>query len=237
MLIFGTHACKSAIENGRTINKIYVTIGKSIPDWVASTKARVTYLDQSEFEKMLPKHAVHQGVAMEIEEVRYADIEDLKNTPQNCSVAILDGVTDPHNMGAIIRTAATFGITAIIISEKSSCKINGTVAKAASGGIDHLLIIIVKNLSQAIEKLKTYDFWVISFCERGDKFLHEIDLKGKTCLIFGSEGDGIRRLQKENSDFVVKLPTLPEFPTLNVSTSAAIAFYETAKQNGFRLKS
>lgn len=233
MLLFGIHACKGAIEAKKEVSRIYILKGKSIPVWASKLKSKTSVLDQIEFEKMLPNHAVHQGIAMEVEDVAYADIVDLEKTADNCAVAILDGVTDPHNVGAIIRTAATFGIKAIILSEKSSCKINGTVAKAASGGIEHVSIIVVKNLSQAIDKLKSYGFWVVSFCERGDKFLHEIDLKGKTCLIFGSEGDGIRRLQKENSDFVVKLPTKPEFPTMNVSTSAAIAFYEAAKQNDF----
>jgi len=235
MLIYGIHACKSAIEAQKQISRIYIPRGKGLPQWASEFKRKVTVLDQPEFEKRLPAHAVHQGIAMEVEDISYADITDLEDAPPNCSVAILDGVTDPHNMGAITRTAATFGITAIIIGEKSSCKINGTVAKAACGGLEHVSIVVVKNLSQAIEKLKTYGFWVVSFCERGNQFLHEIDLQGKTCLIFGSEGDGIRRLQKENSDFVVKLPTRPEFPTLNVSTSAAVAFYETAKQNNFKL--
>lgn len=235
MIIYGIHACRSVLDSGKPISKIYLQKRKSIPEWIKTSSAKLVVLDSIEFEKMLPKHSVHQGIAMEVEDIKYSDITDLQNVPLNCSVAILDGVTDPHNMGAIIRTAATFGIKAIIISDKASCKITGTVAKAASGGIEHVSIIVVKNLSQAIEKLKTFGFWIISFCERGNQFLHEIDLKGKTCLIFGSEGDGIRRLQKKNSDFVVKLPTKPNFPTLNVSASAAVAFYEVAKQNNFAL--
>lgn len=204
-----------------------------MPQWLAEMKAEVIFLGSREFEHILPNNAVHQGVAMDIEDFHYADITELGDVPRDCVVAILDGVTDPHNMGAIIRSAAAFGITAIILSEKSSCKINGIVAKSASGGLEHIKIIIVKNLSQTIKKLKEFGFWIISFCERGEKYLHEMDLVGKTCLIFGSEGNGIRRLQKENSDFIVKLPTTPTFPTLNVSTSSAIAFYEAAKQNNF----
>lgn len=236
MIIFGTHACKSAFNSGKNILKAYVVKGKSLPSWMVNfPKSKVITLDSLSFESKLPKNVVHQNIALEIEDVTYSDITDLENSPKNCVVAILDGVTDPHNLGAIIRTAATFGIKAIILGEKSSCKITGTVAKAACGGIDYVSIIMVKNLSQTIEKLKNYGFWVVSFCERGKQFLHEIDLKGKSCLIFGSEGDGIRRLQKEHSDFVVKLPTRPSFPTLNVSASAAIAFYEASKQNGFSL--
>lgn len=236
MIIYGNHACRYALESGRKIYNVYVSKTKPIPQWISEKPVKVVRLDDKEFEQMLPKYAVHQGIAMEVEDAQYADITELEHTPRNCAIAILDGVTDPHNMGAIIRSAVAFGITAIIIGEKSSCKINGVVAKAASGGIEHIKIIVVKNLSQAIKKVKDFGFWIVSFCERGERYLHEIDLAGKTCLIFGSEGDGIRRLQKENSDFIVKLPTCPSFPTLNVSASSAIAFYETAKQNNFFLQ-
>ena len=235
MIIYGNHACRYAAEAGRKIYRVYVSKTKPMPHWITEGRSKVIVLDNRELEQMLPQHAVHQGIAMEVEDERYADITELEHTPQNCAIAILDGVTDPHNMGAIIRSAVAFGITAIIIAEKSSCKINGIVAKSASGGIEQIKIIVVKNLSQAIKKLKDFGFWVISFCERGEKYLHEMDLTGKTCLIFGSEGDGIRRLQKENSDFIVKLPTSPSFPTLNVSSSSAIVFYETSKQNNFFL--
>lgn len=236
MIIYGNHACRYALEAGKKVYKVYVSKTKPVPQWIAERQAKVVYIDNKEFEQILPKYAVHQGVAMEVEDTKYADITELEKTPNNCAIAILDGITDPHNMGAIIRSAAAFGITAIIIGEKSSCKINGIVVKAASGGIEHVKIIMVKNLSQAIKKIKDFGFWIVSFCERGEKHLHEMDLAGKTCLIFGSEGDGIRRLQKENSDFIVKLPTCPSFPTLNVSASSAIAFYETAKQNNFFLQ-
>ncbi len=236
MLIYGAHACKSAILSGKQILNVYAQKGKALPDWASSiSMSKVSYIESSELENMLPKHAVHQGIAMDIESVQYSDITELATSPKNCVVVILDSVTDPHNLGAIIRTAATFGIKGIILGEKYSCKITGIVAKTASGGLDHVSIFVVKNLSQTIEKLKTYGFWVVSFCERGDQFLHELDLKGKSCLIFGSEGEGVRRLQKENSDFIVKLPTRSEFPTLNVSASAAVAFYEAAKQNEFKL--
>lgn len=235
MIIYGNHACRYAVEAGHKIFKIYILVSKPIPQWTNALKAKVIQLENRDFERILPNGAVHQGVAMEVEDMQYADITELQNTPRNCAIAILDGVTDPHNLGAIIRSAVAFGIMAIILSERSSCKINGIVAKSASGGLERIKVIIVKNLSQTIKILKECGFWIVSFCERGEQYLHEMDLTGKICLIFGSEGNGIRRLQKENSDFVVKLPTCPSFPTLNVSTSSAIAFYETAKQNDFCL--
>lgn len=234
MIIYGIHSCKNAIESRKdNVLRVYVLKDKALPEWISVIPPKkIVKIDNIEFKKLVPKDAVHQGIAVEVEQ-NYADITDLVSAPKNCIIAILDNVTDPQNLGAIIRTAAAFGVYGIILSERASCKITGTVAKTASGGLDHISIYMVKNLSQAIEKLQEYGFWVVSFCERGQKFIHEVDLKGKTCLIFGAEGDGIRRLQKEKSDFVVKLPTNPCFPTLNVSSSAAVAFYEAAKQNGF----
>ena len=236
MLIYGIHACKNALkQKEQEILKVYVQKEK-VHNWISEVpKHKICYITAFEMKNMLPSNAVHQGVVMEVENVKYSDISELASAPKNCVVAILDNVTDPQNFGAIIRTAAAFGIKGIITTEKCSCSINGTVAKTASGGLSFVSIYIVKNLSQAINDLKKFGFWVVSFCERGEKFLNEIDLKGKTCLILGAEGSGIRRLQKENSDFVVKLPTKPSFPTLNVSVSAGIAFYEAAKQNGFSL--
>ena len=237
MLIYGIHACKSAIDTGRRVTRIFAQKGKPLPKWVSQNVAnKVRYIETHEFGNMLPKHAVHQGIAMEVEDTVLHDITELEHTPERCVVAILDGVTDPHNFGAIIRTAAAFGLRGVIVSEKSSCKITGTVAKAASGGLDCIDAFSATNLSRTIEQLKKYGFWVVALCERGEKFLHEVDLQGRVCLILGAEGDGIRRLQKEHSDFVAKLPTNQNFPTLNVSTSAAVAFYEAAKQNGFDLR-
>jgi 23S rRNA (guanosine2251-2'-O)-methyltransferase len=184
---------------------------------------------------MLPSQAIHQGIAVEVEDIRYGDISSLNNAESNCVVTILDGVTDPRNLGAIIRTAIAFGINNIVLTDRSSCKINEVVAKAASGGLEYASIYVVKNLSQAIDKLKSYGFWIVSLCESGMQFLHEIELNGKICLILGAEGNGIRRLPKEKSDFVARLPTKPLFSTLNVSASAAIAFYEITKQNKFSL--
>jgi 23S rRNA (guanosine2251-2'-O)-methyltransferase len=237
MKIFGVHACQVAFESGKhEIRRVYVQEGRGVPEWLKGfPKSKITYWSLIQFKEAFPKDSVAQGIAMEIDDAIYSDIEDLADAPKNCVVAILDNVTDPHNFGAIIRTAAAFGINGIIISDKGSCKVNGTVAKAACGGLDHTAIYVVKNLAQAIRKLKDYGFWIVSFCERGEKTINEVDLTGRTCLILGSEGDGIRRLQKEASDFVVKLPTAPEFPTLNVSVSAGIAFYEAAKQNNFKL--
>lgn len=232
MIIFGLHSCESAVVSGkRKISGIYLQNGKSKPSWLPE-HVKLVRLDEKNMQKIVPKGAVYQGIAMEVdEESYYGDITDFWSAGENCCICILDGVADPHNLGAIIRTAAAFDIKGIIISEKSSCKLTGTVIKAASGGAEHVNICVVKNLASSIAKLQSYGFWVVSFCERGEKYLYEINLKGKFCLIFGAEGDGIRKLQRDKSDFIVKLPTSAHFSTLNVSNAASIAFYEFIRQN------
>jgi 23S rRNA (guanosine2251-2'-O)-methyltransferase len=238
IILFGNHACKAALlAKKHKFSKIYLQNNKDTPDWLKGDLKKIIRIEIQEFKKLLPKDAVHQGVAIEISDDSkyYSDITDLANSPKNCCIAILDGVTDPHNLGAVIRSAAAFGIKFIIIQDRSSCKINGTVAKAASGALENVSICIVKNIASAINSIKEYGFWVITLDETGDKYINEIDLRGKTCLIFGAEGTGTRRLQKENSDFLAKLPTKERFSTLNISNAATIAFYETAKQNNFCL--
>jgi 23S rRNA (guanosine2251-2'-O)-methyltransferase len=210
---------------------------KQVPSWISVIpKDVVSYVSEDVMVRMLPKHAVHQGIAIKLRNITSRDISALSDTPQNCVVVMLDGVTDPHNVGAIIRTAAAFGVSGIILPERSSCDINGTVVKAASGGVEMVPLYIVGNLARTIEELKSYGFWVVAFSEAGAIFPHELDLTGKVCLIFGSEGSGIRKRQIDNSDFVAKLPTNQDFTTLNVSATAAIAFYEVARQGGFKLQ-
>jgi 23S rRNA (guanosine2251-2'-O)-methyltransferase len=231
MIIYGIHTCRTVVEaNKENIIRVYLQKNKQVPEWIDGIKqSKISYIDELEIRKLLPKDAVHQGIVIELEPFQYGDITDLVSSSGRCVIAILDGVTDPHNLGAIIRTAAAFGIRGIILTEKSSCKINGVVAKTASGGLEHVTVYIAKNLAQTIEKIKTYGFWVVALCEDGDKNIDELDLSGKICLILGDEGAGIRRLQREKSDFIARLPTSHVFQTLNVSASAAIAFYETSK--------
>jgi 23S rRNA (guanosine2251-2'-O)-methyltransferase len=231
VIIYGAHSCTEALKAGRC-RKLYLQIGKSFGSLLLGG-CPVVKLCEEDVLRMVPKGAVHQGILAEVsDDSYYSDVSDFATAPANCGIAILDGVTDPHNFGAIIRTAAAFGLFGIISSERSSCRINGTVVKAASGGIEHLSVCIVKNIASTIDRLKEYGFWIFSVCEGGERLIGEVSLQGKTCLILGAEGRGIRHLQKEKSDFVVRLPTNKSFSTLNVSNAAAVAFYELAKQNG-----
>jgi 23S rRNA (guanosine2251-2'-O)-methyltransferase len=226
VIIFGLHSCEKTFKLQKTnIVNVYVTKGKKIPSWLLGHN--FTIIDEKEMSKKLPNGAVHQGIAIEMlkENSYYVDLEHFRNSVQSCCIAILDGVTDPHNFGSIIRSAAVFGIVGLIITSKSSCKLNGTVIKTASGGIEHVPICIVKNVTTTIEILKEYGFWIYALAENGQEDLHKTSLIGKVCFILGAENNGIRKLPKEKSDFLVKIPTSPDFTTLNVSNAAAIAFH------------
>nr|WP_307775396.1 23S rRNA (guanosine(2251)-2'-O)-methyltransferase RlmB [uncultured Cetobacterium sp.] len=144
-------------------------------------------------------------------------------------VLILDGVQDPRNFGAIIRSAEIFGVKGIIIPERNSVKINETVIKTSTGAIEHVDIVKVTNVSDAISKLKKLDFWVYGAEGSGTKYYHEEKYPNKTALVLGSEGDGIRKKVKENCDILVKIPMHGKINSLNVSVAGGIILSEIAK--------
>ena len=144
-------------------------------------------------------------------------------------VLILDGVQDPRNFGAIIRSAEIFGVKGIIIPERNSVKINETVIKTSTGAIEHVDIVKVTNISDAIEKLKKLDFWVYGAEGSGSKYYHEEKYPNKTALVLGSEGEGIRKKVKENCDILVKIPMHGKINSLNVSVAGGIILSEISK--------
>lgn len=232
-LICGLHTCQEALASPSTnVSHVYLIEDKKYPAWVYQIdKSIINYVSKEFLSQLLHTPDIaHQGIAMRIVSNKSEDLFGINGT-----IVVLDNVSDPHNVGAIIRSAAVFGIKAIVLHNRSACKITSTVAKTSSGGINHVQICSVPNIATTIKSLKKYGFWVVSLSESGNKYLHEVDLKGKICLILGAENIGVRRLQLENSDFVVKIPTTAHFSTLNVSNAAAIAFYELARQNEFRI--
>lgn len=235
MIIYGAHACMSAmLHRPDSIIKIYVHISKDkcklynrIPKNLIH---KVVSIDSGTFAHKVGHSSAHQNIAIDIANKKNANIEDLESAGNDSVVAILDGVTDAQNLGSILRNAASFNVSHIIVPEKGSCKLTGVAIKISSGGYEHVDIIEVNNLSNAIQKLQSYGYWVVALSEDGDKDLSDIDMRGKICLVFGAEGAGIKRLVRRNADFIVRIPAGPVFSTLNVSASVAIAFYEAARQ-------
>lgn len=177
------------------------------------------------FDKKFGTSANHQGFAALIDEAHTLSVEEAAIENR---VLVLDQITDPHNFGAIIRSAAVLGFRHIIIMTKNAATLTPTVYKTASGGMEHVGIIQATNLSKALTSLKKLGFWIIGLDERGRTILHEYkpSPSEKIALVVGAEGTGIRRLIKENCDILLRIDANPAFSTLNASNACAIAMYQ-----------
>lgn len=228
--LYGIHACKAAINNKTRILFEVALLGeksleKIIPD-VHVPEHKVKTVDKIWFEKKFGLGTVHQGIAIQVSTQPTYTFEDLEEIQQsNQLVIVLDQVSDPHNVGAIIRSAAAFGAKALVMTDRNAPDESGVLAKSASGAVELLSIIRCTNLAQAIDKLKKIGFWTFGFAESGTTFLQQADFSGKVALVLGAEGKGMRRLTTENCDFLIRLETSTDFSTLNVSNAAAIALH------------
>lgn len=139
---------------------------------------------------------------------------------------VLDQVTDPHNVGAVLRSAAAFGALAVVVPDRHAPDETGTLAKSASGALERMPLVRVSNLVRALEQLKDGGFWIAGLAAEGTTTLAQAKLSGKTALVLGSEGEGLRRLTREHCDYLVRLPMTDAVESLNVSNAAAVALYE-----------
>lgn len=238
LIIYGRHAVMAAVGNPqRQISKILVTSDNAEELRTACTKAGrapgiVTLADRKEIDRVLPAEAVHQGFAAycrELEEYTLDEICRMAENMDDCHVLILDQVTDPQNIGAIIRSCVAFNTLALIMQDKNSPAETGAMAKASAGMIEHLPIVRVTNLARAVEQLKDAGFWTIGMDGYAQTTIDKLKKGGKNAIIMGSEGKGMRRLVEESCDITVKLPMNEKVESLNVSTAAAIVLYEISK--------
>jgi len=195
-----------------------------------SPDCSVQIQSRKEISDTIGSEVVHQGCALKVFALPEMHLEDLLHdkSPTQLIMA-LDQVTDPHNVGAILRSCAAFGAKALILPErKAPPEESAIVAKTACGAVEHVPLISVPNLVRALKTLKENEYWCMGLDERGEKSINQMDLRGKNIMIMGAEGEGLRRLTRETCDFLVKLPTTPSFPTLNVSNAAAISLYQFA---------
>ena len=233
LILYGRHAVLAAIKNpNRKISKLLCTKENFEEIKKVNPQINIQIVDRKEIDKLLPTDSVHQGFAALCYELPAVSIEDLINTSnklENCHVLILDQVTDPQNIGAIIRSAVAFNTLALIIQDKNSPQETGSMAKASAGMIEHLPIIRVTNLSRAIKQLKDAGFWTIGMDGYAKTTISELKKGGKNAIIMGSEGKGMRRLVEENCDITIRLPMNEKVESLNVATAAAIVLYEINK--------
>lgn len=193
----------------------------------------VRILDHNSLAAMLPEGAIHQGLALEVEPLAELDLDEVLHRPGpmvgHQIIIVLDRISDPQNVGAILRSAAAFGALAVVLSKHGAASITGAVAKAASGALEKVPLVRVVNLARALERLKEAQFWICGLDEAASQSLAEVDLGERIAIVLGSEGSGMRRLVREHCDYVARLPTRAVQPSLNVSNTAAVALYELVR--------
>ncbi|MBO4792909.1 MAG: 23S rRNA (guanosine(2251)-2'-O)-methyltransferase RlmB [Clostridia bacterium] len=235
-IVFGRNAVRELLRSGREIDKILVKRGErdgSLPVICAEASARGIPVVDTEKEKLdrLCRGGVHQGVAAYASQKEYCDVDDILNIARERGeqpfIVILDGVEDPHNLGAVIRTAECTGVHGVIIPKRRSAGLTAVVAKASAGALEHMAVARVPNLAAEIDRLKEQGIWIYS-AEAGGEDLYSCDLDRPAAFVFGSEGSGISRLIKEKSDFIVSLPLYGRINSLNVSAAAAAVLCEAA---------
>lgn len=237
-IIYGKNSVMEALIAGdREINKIIIS--KNIHS--DNKLNRIKELAQQngivfQFvakEKFLPYAEFnHQGIIAQISPIKYMDLDDfLENKHENSSVVILDGVEDSHNLGAIIRTCVCAGVSGIIIPSRRNVQVNATVEKTSAGAINHIPIIKVNSLVNAVQKLKNSDWWVVATDASAKDNYYDVNYKDMNlALIMGAEHAGVSKSLLKASDFIVKIPMLKEFNSLNVSNALSAIIFETVRQ-------
>jgi 23S rRNA (guanosine2251-2'-O)-methyltransferase len=173
-----------------------------------------------------------------VADFRYAELGDLleaaKRAGEPALVVVLDGVEDPHNLGAVIRSAQALGAHGVVIPRDRAVGVTATAAKASAGAIERCKVARVTNIARSLEEMKEAGLWTVALAADGDRTLGEVDLSGPMVLVLGSEGDGVRPLVRKSCDFVARVPMKGGFESLNVSATAAVALYEAARQRAAR---
>jgi len=236
--LYGRHAVEAALANPARRCRRLLALRETEAEAkallaaarAAQTPNSVELLDRRALEKLLPPDAVHQGLALMAEKLPGQDLDAILKDAGDGSrtIVVLDQVTDPHNVGAILRSAAAFGALAVMTTEHGAPPVTGALAKAASGALEAVPFLHVANLARALEQLKRAGFWTLGLDEDAKEILGTLDLPPRIALVLGGEGAGMRRLTREHCDFLVRLPTRPAMPSLNVSNAAAVALYALA---------
>lgn len=237
-MVAGRNAVMEALKGSRSVNKLIIANGStegSIKEIIAVAKEKgvnIQYWDRSKLDS-IARGIRHQGVLAQVAPVQYAELEDIlqvaKDRNEPPFIVLLDELEDPHNLGAILRTADAAGVHGVLIPKHRSCPLSATVAKTSAGAVEHVPVARVGNLVQTIKKLKQEGLWVAA-ADMDGKDYYDTDLTGPLLLIIGSEGQGVGHLVKEQCDFVVRIPMVGKINSLNASVAGSILMYEAMKQ-------
>ncbi len=237
-IIVGKNAVLEALKSGHAADSLYVSSiqgSNTASSILKECKKRGIPVKKTDARKLdeMSGGAAHQGVVLTIPAAEYSTLDDIfelsKQRGENPLIVICDGIEDPHNLGAIIRSAESAGAHGVIIPKRRSVGLNHTVAKAACGALEYIPVCRVTNITSVIDELKSKGVWIYA-ADMGGKAVYEEDMKGPAAIVIGAEGDGISRLVKEHCDVTVSIPMSGKIGSLNASVAAGIILFEIKRQ-------
>lgn len=238
-LIYGRHPVLSALESERRLNRIWITTrlryDHRFHHLLLQAKENGTVIDEVEPRRLdqITDGANHQGIAAQVAPHDYIELPDLIAQAKSVTepvIVVAEGITDPHNLGAIIRTAEAIGAQGLVIPQRRASGITSTVVKVAAGALEKFSVARVVNLSRALEELKEAGFWIYGTASTGSQPLHTVNFSGPIVLVIGSEGEGLSMLTQRCCDVLVSIPLQGKTPSLNASVAAGMALYEIYRQ-------
>lgn len=238
LTIEGRNAVIEAFRSGKTIDKVFLLDGcqdgpiRTIAGLARKNDVIINYVDSKRLDQMSTT-GKHQGVIAYCAAYKYAEVEDIleiarsKNEPP--FLFLLDGIEDPHNLGAIIRTANLCGAHGVIILKRNAAGLTATVAKASAGALNYTPVAKVTNMTKTIEELKKEGLWFVC-ADMGGESMYKLDLKGPMGLVIGNEGSGVSRLVRQQCDYIASIPMFGQIDSLNASVAAGVLAYEIVRQ-------
>src|SRR5580658_4562341 len=232
----GFHAVEEALNAGRALDRIVIARGRhgdrieSVVQLAKSRGVPVRFEDRAQIDRLAGTRE-HQGIAALAAAKPTVELEDLlADKTERGLLVLLDGVEDPHNLGAIVRTSLAAGAKGVIVPERRAAGLTDTVERASAGALAHLPVARVKNLVRAMEEMKEAGYWLVGLDERVEKSYTDVDLTGSNGIVLGREGEGLHELTRKRCDFLVSLPTIGPVRSLNVSVAAGVMLFEAVRQ-------
>ncbi|HKN60220.1 MAG TPA: 23S rRNA (guanosine(2251)-2'-O)-methyltransferase RlmB [Candidatus Acidoferrales bacterium] len=232
----GFHAVEEALNAGRALDRIVIARGRhgdrieSVVQLAKSRGVPVRFEDREQIDRLAGTRE-HQGIAALAAAKPTVELEDLLGDKTDRGLLVLlDGVEDPHNLGAIVRTSLAAGAKGVIVPERRAAGLTDTVERASAGALAHLPVARVKNLVRAMEEMKEAGYWLVGLDERAEKGYTDVDLTGSIGIVLGREGEGLHELTRKRCDFLVSLPTTGPVRSLNVSVAAGVMLFEAVRQ-------
>lgn len=239
-LIYGLHPVLAVLKGERHINRVWITAkmryDSRFHTLLNQAKANGTVIDEVDYRRLdqITDRGNHQGVAVQVAPYQYIELSELitraKEKNPNPVLVIADGITDPHNLGAMIRTAEAVGSQGLVIPQRRAVGITSTVVKVAAGSLESFPVSRVVNLARALEELKASGFWIYGTVAESGELLHKVKFSGAIALVIGSEGSGLNLLTQRHCDFLVSIPLQGNTPSLNASVAAGMSLYEIYRQ-------